>query len=208
MAVLIVVTGPPASGKSTLSASIGTAFSLPVLAKDALKESLADDLGLSGDEWSSRVGSASINLLFRLTGELLDSGVSLVLEGNFHPELARTAISRLATRGTLIQVVCRAAPDILLARYSKRWDDGGRHPIHRDDLQSTRPEFLAQLVRDSTIDLPGPVIPVDTTSIENLDVDAVLDQLEAAILKSGEDLRRVNRDISIRSHHPNPGPLS
>ena len=44
---IIVLAGMPASGKSTVAAKLSTAFSLPTLAKDELKESLFDTLGFS-----------------------------------------------------------------------------------------------------------------------------------------------------------------
>ena len=44
---IIVLAGMPASGKSTVAAKLSAVFSLPVLAKDELKEALFDTVGFS-----------------------------------------------------------------------------------------------------------------------------------------------------------------
>jgi hypothetical protein len=55
----VLVTGLPASGKSTLAKAPAAELRLPLLGKDPVKETLADVLGAGGPsdvEWSSRLG--------------------------------------------------------------------------------------------------------------------------------------------------------
>ena len=47
MRVAVIVNGPPGSGKSTLAGPLAEALSLPLLAKDAVKETLLDQLGFA-----------------------------------------------------------------------------------------------------------------------------------------------------------------
>jgi len=44
---LIVVSGAPGTGKSTIAAALGAALRFPVLSLDPIKEALADVLGLA-----------------------------------------------------------------------------------------------------------------------------------------------------------------
>ena len=52
---LVVVSGAPGSGKSTIASAIGAALRFPVLSLDPVKEALADVLGLGAEDWSSSV---------------------------------------------------------------------------------------------------------------------------------------------------------
>src|SRR6185437_15038538 len=74
---LIVVSGAPATGKSTIAAALSTELRWPLLPLDPLKETLADVLGLGeglGDEhWSDSLGDASAALIFRLTAQFSDA---------------------------------------------------------------------------------------------------------------------------------------
>lgn len=56
---LVVVSGAPGTGKSTVAAAIGAALRFPVLSLDPVKEALADVLGLGGEDWSNQVGDAA-----------------------------------------------------------------------------------------------------------------------------------------------------
>jgi predicted kinase len=56
---IVVVCGPPASGKTTLARAIADDLRLPLLSKDAVKEVLFDALGSGDRAWSLRVGLAT-----------------------------------------------------------------------------------------------------------------------------------------------------
>jgi hypothetical protein len=79
---LIVITGLPGTGKSTLARRLATHYRLPMIAKDTIKESMMDVL--VGDETRSRaLSDASFAVVFAIAKDLLAAGVTLILEGNF-----------------------------------------------------------------------------------------------------------------------------
>jgi Adenylate kinase and related kinases len=70
---LIVVSGAPGTGKSTIAAALGAALRFPVLSLDPIKEALADVLGLGGEDWSNQVGDAAAEVVFRLAAAFPDA---------------------------------------------------------------------------------------------------------------------------------------
>ena len=130
--LLVVVTGPPASGKSTVAEHLAAALGLPLLTKDGIKETLFDSLGTGDRDWSRRLGEATWHVLFHVVGVALEGGASLVVEGNFEPAHAEARFASLPDfRG--VQVYCSAPDEVLLARYRERAESGDRHPGHVDD---------------------------------------------------------------------------
>lgn len=77
---LIVVSGAPATGKTTLTIAVTKALRMPYLGKDSIKESLFDSLGTKDREWSKKLGLASIELLFKLVDLQLEAGRGVVAE--------------------------------------------------------------------------------------------------------------------------------
>jgi predicted kinase len=70
---LIVVSGAPGTGKSTIANALGAALRFPVLSLDPVKEALADVLGLGDEDWSNRVGDAAAEVVFRLASAFPDA---------------------------------------------------------------------------------------------------------------------------------------
>jgi hypothetical protein len=73
----VVVTGPPASGKSTLAPVLAAELGLPLLAKDTIKAGLVEELGADALDESHRLGRAAVRALLALAaqngGGVLDS---------------------------------------------------------------------------------------------------------------------------------------
>ena len=80
---LVVVTGMPSSGKTTVAESLARELRLPLIAKDEIKESLYDSLGAKDVASSGRLGTAAFALIFAFARAMLASGVSLIVEANF-----------------------------------------------------------------------------------------------------------------------------
>ncbi|MDA1096634.1 MAG: hypothetical protein O3B84_05200 [Chloroflexi bacterium] len=83
---LVVVSGAPGTGKTSIGRFIPQRLEAPFLNKDLIKESLFDSLGVKDREWSRKLGIASIDLLFGVAEAILVPGNSLVIESNFHRE--------------------------------------------------------------------------------------------------------------------------
>lgn len=109
--LLVVITGPPASGKSTLASALSVEVSLPCISRDAFKEILFEELGWSDRARSQRLGRATWPLLYNVVGEQLRAGRSLIVEANFDPTLDAAEFVRLPAFRAL-QIYCTATPEV------------------------------------------------------------------------------------------------
>jgi predicted kinase len=179
--LVLIVTGPPASGKSTLGEQLALRLGLPFLSKDLFKEILFDQLGWSDREWSRRLGGASMALLFRSAAALLEAGQSVALESNFYPAWDTPQLRRLADQFgcRFVQVVCTASGPTLVERYRRRIVTCERHPGHTDS--EWLEEMLSRLLSErwNALDLEGPVISVDTE--REAPVDAIVEEIRKAV---------------------------
>jgi predicted kinase len=183
--LVLVITGPPASGKTTLGVQLAERLGLAFLSKDLFKETLFDELGWSDRAWSRRLAGASLALMFRIAGVLVDTGVSVAVESNFYPEWDTSRLHDLAAhhRCQFVQVVCSASGPILVARYTERNASGNRHPGHSEseDLPDVLRQLLTQPERWEAMDVDGPVFRVKTDLELSPDVGALANAIRIAL---------------------------
>ncbi len=127
--VFVVVSGAPGSGKSTLAVPLAQALGLPLIAKDLIKESLMDSLGVADVEASRRLSHAAMATLFALAGA---SSPGAVLEGNFRRSQTVDLLSRLPR--PVVEVFCRCDRIAAEARFRARATS--RHPGHFDEARA------------------------------------------------------------------------
>jgi predicted kinase len=164
---VVVVSGPPAAGKSTLAAPLAAELGFTLIAKDRIKETLHDALGRAADAdlaWSQRLGAAAMELLWALA---LDAP-AVVLEANFWPGDARVE-ARVRALGTVpVEVHCQCPIDECMRRYAERAPS--RHPAHVDGPErGVTADAFARSARPIGL---GPVITVDTTRLAAVQVVA------------------------------------
>jgi predicted kinase len=176
---LVLVTGLPASGKTTLGQRLASELEIPFLAKDAIKETLYDTLGWSDRAHSRRLGAASFALLYTILDALLAAGVSAVVEAPFDPDGAATDLQSLRDRHPfhIVQVICHAEGEVLVERYRARNASGQRHRGHVEtDILADVEEYL-RAGNVAPVAIESDVIEVDTTAPESVDHDTILSRI-------------------------------
>ena len=150
---LIVVTGLPCTGKSTLAARLRERTGWPLLAKDDFKERLFATLGVHDREWSRSLSKASYELMFHLADELLGSQQPVIMEGNFRAVEHNATFTRLLAQRAVqtVQVFCSAKADVLQARMQARASTATRHPGHKD--QGSLAELQAEAAAGTFVPL-------------------------------------------------------
>jgi gluconate kinase len=176
----IVVTGLPASGKSTVGRAIAADLALPFLDKDEFLESLFE-IGKPHDARDrhklSRLADESLRVrAFARAGAVLASWWK-------HPRSpveSGTSTHWLALLpGSLIEVHCSCNPVVAVERFLAR----KRHPGHLDSQRSYT-QLFAQFNEQAPLGplAVGPLVEVNTN--ESVDTEALLQKVKRAFKES------------------------
>ena len=183
--LLVVVTGMPSSGKTTIAEGLAGRLRLPLIAKDEIKESLYESLG--GDvSASARLGASAYVLIFALARRMLTSGVALIVEANFFRDQESDFAALPGHR--LVQFHCQAPLGVLVERYASRSRHAGHHDAEKIKELPARFESGAH----DALNLRGEVIELDTT--QPVDPDPLADRIRELVLREGSWLGPVFRN--------------
>ena len=132
--ILILISGFSCTGKTTLAKLIAKRYSLPLIGRDDLKESLYNSLGYKDREWSKKLGIASYDLLYLFIEQLLANKLSLITESNFKSGTDTANLLNLKSKYqfSLLQIHCYTSVEIALQRFKDRAISSERHPGHVD----------------------------------------------------------------------------
>lgn len=130
---IILITGLPGTGKTTLARTLAARYGVPLIAKDLIKEPLLDVLGAADAAQSRRLSDASFAVVFAIARELHATGSDMLLEGNFRPgEHEQVLRATITVWTSFAQVLSRVDEHERLSRLSRRRADPARHAGHRD----------------------------------------------------------------------------
>ena len=177
---VIVVSGLPCTGKTTIATKIAQHFDLPFIMKDDIKERLFDTVGSGDWKISKTLSYATFSILDYVVESMLEANTSFIVEGNFSSDKVLKTFSDYQQTHAFqsVAIECHTEGTVLLERFRKRTESGERHPGHmdrmlidemKDDLLRGRPE--------DSVRHPGPTIKVDTTHFEEVDIKAVIKKI-------------------------------
>lgn len=135
----IVVTGLPASGKSTLGQAVAEALGLPFLDKDEILEALFESMGTGDADWRLRLSRAADLVLQR---QAMRSHGAVLASWWKHPRSpfasGTSPFWLQALPGHLIELHCRCKAEVAVQRFFARQ----RHAGHLDDSRLEHEELL------------------------------------------------------------------
>ncbi len=186
--LLVIVSGPPCTGKTTLSRRIAEELHLPLVAKDSIKELMFERLGWKDRDWSRQLGQATYDILYYFVEVQLAEGISQIVESNFTPELATPRFLALKGKHNFVpcQVLCYTEGSVLAQRFTQRANSGERHPGHLDHLNYEELQETLLKGRYKPLDVGGTVIEVDTTNFATVNYKALLTSIRSAAPWAGD----------------------
>jgi predicted kinase len=165
---IVLVSGPPASGKTTLARPLAQLLGFALLTKDDIKECLFTAMhGSAGDaEFSHSVGAAAMELLWALAPHC----PAVVLEANFRTRSDYERAKVRALDAQIVEVYCRIPPEQASRRFAERARQERHHPAHV--FAEMSPERMVEYEEPFAL---SPVIEVDTQT--PVDIDGLVNRV-------------------------------
>jgi predicted kinase len=177
--MLIVVSGPAGSGKTTLAHELARAIGCPAICRDEIKEGMVH---ASGSPFRAEPGNPlterASTVFFDLLELLLNAGVTVVAEAAFQDRVWQAHLEARSKRSRVRIIHCRV--DEATAR--QRMVDREVRPAHADQSVTTNSTYFATFKR---VSLPVPTIDVNTTNGYEPSISQVVGFLNAHGLGPG-----------------------
>lgn len=159
--LLVIVSGAPGSGKTTLACRLARDLPATLISKDVLKEALADALGPPASvEESSRLGVAAYAAMHALAAAIVGDAGNVVLESNFRRGQSEAELAAALGAADVRLMHCRVSPATVERRYRER---RGRHRAHLDALRGddVMRDLSAGLYEPLSLDCPRLVVATE-----------------------------------------------
>jgi predicted kinase len=179
---LILISGYPASGKSTIAKEVANHFNLPIISKDDIKEFLSDNFQIVAPSETKELNDFSRSLVPFFAGKILRTHQSVVVDMNFNRESdADDFKKRVNVECKIVQIVCEAPRDLIIQRFRDRALEGNRHKVH-PETQSDPEQFMSNFLDSANVVIVSDqVVKVNTTDFEKVDYVTIFKSIQELI---------------------------
>jgi predicted kinase len=173
---VIVVTGQPGSGKTTLAHALARRIACPALCRDEFKEGYVHTLGGSHASLGPDINARLYPIFFESIDFVVSRGISVVVEAAFQHKAWAPKLTELAERSRVAIIICSVEPSLARSRWIERGlADSARERFHGDNVARAAAGgagLPADQYDPPHMDLP--TLTVDTTDGYNPALDQVV----------------------------------
>jgi len=124
---IIVVTGRPGAGKTTLAQRLSAVLRLPVISRDQLKEGFASTHGLAHAELPPDTNRTVTETFFAVISILVDNKVSFIAEAAFQQKVWAPKLTEIAQRASIRLIICESSEAEIQSRIGRRLREDPEH---------------------------------------------------------------------------------
>ncbi len=174
--LLVIVTGRPASGKTTLAHILAKEIKCPLISRDEIKQGYINTVGVLHSQLDDSVALDIYEAFFEVIDLFISKGISIIAEAAFQDKLWKPKLLMLLPKAEIKIIICKTTPELTKSRFIKRLaGDPDRDKFHGDKSASIEAEPGSLLTGVyEPIHMDTPTLQVDTTDSYNPDIEKII----------------------------------
>lgn len=167
--LMVVVTGPPAAGKSTLAGAVSVGLGIPSVARDQVKFSLVRTHNPTDDELrrGGPVAKRTFAAFEAVIHAYVDNGVSVVVEQACERGKGEQFLARFAPEADIAIVYCEVTREVSISRFAARLDDPSRRNVTDHEILAGLRSGAIDHSLFGRMDLPYPSVTLDCGGLDD-----------------------------------------
>jgi predicted kinase len=159
---LVVVSGPPGSGKTTLAHKIAAMVGCPAICRDEIKEGMVHATPGFVPGPRDELAARTLPTFFDVLRLLLGAGVTTVAEAAFQDRLWRLGLGPLWSLAQIRIVHCSVPAELAFQRSLRRRAENPLRRAHADPEPHDAPERMLGHAAFNRVSVDAPWLEVDT----------------------------------------------